>query len=172
MQVSTIWTIGHSTRTAQEFFSILKHFRIECLADIRHFPGSKKYPHFNQESMALSLPKVGIHYVHLSNLGGRRKADKNSENTAWHNPAFRGYADYMATEPFAEGVRELENVAQLSRTAIMCSEAVWWRCHRSLVADRLKADHWRVLHILSESNLQEHPFTRPAKISDGQLTYK
>lgn len=144
----TIWTIGHSTHPFDEFVAMLNSFQIEVIADIRNFPGSRKFPHFNKESLELSLPQNNIGYVHLKELGGRRKANKDSANTSWRHPAFRGYADYMETDEFKEGINELERIALKHRTAYMCSEAVWWRCHRSMVSDYLKVHDWKVMHIM------------------------
>lgn len=168
----TLWTIGHSTRSLAEFTALLKHYQIECIADVRHFPGSRKFPHFNKDALQLSLPENGILYEHFESLGGRRKADADSVNTIWKHPSFRGYADYMASAEFAGGLSELHLLAAKCRTAIMCSEAVWWRCHRSMIADKLKSEDWRVLHIIATNALQEHPYTSPAKIIDGELVYR
>src|SRR6266481_3607240 len=123
----TIWTIGHSTRTIEDFIELLKAHKIESLADVRHFPGSRRYPHFNKEQLAESLAKFGIEYHHLLKLGGRRRPRPDSHNTAWRNEAFRGYADYMETKPLAEGIDSLLDLARKKRVAIMCAEAVWWR---------------------------------------------
>ena len=166
-----IYTIGHSTRTEDEFISILRSFSIQLLADIRTYPGSGRYPHFNKENLQQTLPEHGIAYKHFPALGGRRKALKDSKNTAWKNEAFRGYADYMGTESFISGIKELEELAEQYTTAYMCSEAVWWRCHRSLVSDHLKWKGWKVLHMMGEGKSQEHPYTSPAKIIDGVLVY-
>ncbi|MFI5264006.1 MAG: DUF488 family protein [Candidatus Kapaibacterium sp.] len=157
--MKTIWTIGHSTRSLNEFIELLKTFNIGLLADIRSFPGSRRYPHFNKEVLDRSLHELNINYIHLPELGGRRKAEPNSKNTAWHNPAFRGYADYMETDEFKNGIMELEKLAEKKRTAYMCSEAVWWRCHRSMVSDYLKAREWDVLHIMNKEKILEHPCT-------------
>lgn len=166
-----LWTVGHSTRTFDELVGMLKNFTIECVVDVRHYPGSKKYPHFNKNALQDSLPKNGINYIHCISLGGRRKVQDNSANTAWRHPAFQGYADYMVSSQFKAGIDKLKETAENYRTAIMCSEAVWWRCHRSMIADQLKADGWKVMHILSFTKLQEHPYTAPAKIVNGKLTY-
>jgi uncharacterized protein (DUF488 family) len=171
-QLSRIWTIGHSTRTQEEFVEMLHSHKIELLADIRTYPGSRRYPHFNKEALEVSLPENNIKYIHLKELGGRRKADPGSQNTAWRHPAFRGYADYMETDEFKEGILDLEELAFNERTAFMCSEAVWWSCHRSLVSDYLKVRGWEVLHIMTPDKVQEHPFTAPARVIDGELTYK
>jgi uncharacterized protein (DUF488 family) len=168
----TIWTIGHSTRTLEEFVKILHSFKIEMVVDIRSYPGSRRYPHFNKETLEISLPENGIQYFHLKELGGRRKVNADSKNTAWRHLAFRGYADYMETDAFKEGIVILEKIALQQPTAFMCSEAVWWRCHRSMVSDYLKASGWKVMHIMGMGKAEEHPFTAPAKIEKGRLTYK
>lgn len=167
----TIYTIGHSTRTLDEFVRLLHAFSIEMLVDVRSYPGSKRYPHFNKEKLAQELPLEKISYIHIPALGGRRKVSSQSKNTAWKNAAFRGYADYMETAEFKNGIGELEKIALTYRTAFMCSEAVWWRCHRSLISDYLKVRNWKVLHIMSETKSDEHPFTAPAKIVKGELYY-
>ncbi len=150
---------------------MLTSFKIELLADIRSYPGSRRYPHFNKETLERSLPDSSIDYIHLPALGGRRKPNPNSKNIAWRNAAFRGYADYMETEEFKEGIEGLEALAEKKRTAYMCSEAVWWRCHRSMVSDYLKASGWEVLHIMEIGKAQEHPFTKPARTNQGMLFY-
>ncbi|HEX8517906.1 MAG TPA: DUF488 domain-containing protein [Bacteroidia bacterium] len=167
----TIRTIGHSTRSLNEFVEILKSFQIELLADIRNYPGSKRYPHFNKENLEVSLRDNDIEYVHLKSLGGRRKALPDSKNTGWRSAAFKGYADYMDSKEFLQGITELGEHAGNKRTAYMCSEAVWWRCHRSLVSDYLKARGWKVIHIMGIGKEQEHPYTSPARIVGGHLTY-
>ena len=123
-QNKTIWTIGHSTRTLVDFISMLHSFKIELIADIRSYPGSRKFPQFNKEALEISLPENNIQYIHLRDLGGRRKVHPDSKNTAWRHIAFRGYADYMETVSFKEGIKELEKIAMKQRTAFMCSEAV------------------------------------------------
>ncbi len=168
----TIWTIGHSTRSFDEFVSILHSFDIKIIADIRSFPGSRKFPQFNKEVLEISLPQNGIQYIHIKDLGGRRKANPNSKNTGWRHIAFRSYADYMETTSFKEGIRELEQIARRQRTAYMCSEAVWWRCHRSMVSDYLKLRGWKVMHIMGISKEQEHPYTAPARIINNKLNYE
>jgi len=168
----TIWTIGHSTHPLDEFIKMLKAFGIEELVDIRTFPGSRRYPHFNKESLEDVLPQNNIWYLHMKELGGRRKPVKDSQNTAWKNDGFRGYADYMETPEFENAIKQLENIALKNKIAYMCSEAVWWSCHRSMVSDYLKINGWQVLHIMSKEKVQEHPFTSVARIVDGKLTYK
>lgn len=167
----TIWTIGHSTHSFGEFVEILRLAGIETVADIRSFPGSRKFPHFNRESLEIVLPEQGIGYVHLKDLGGRRKVKPDSNNTGWRHPAFRGYADYMETESFRNAIKELETLGSEKRIAYMCSEALWWRCHRSMVSDWLKLHGWDVIHITGKGKTTEHAYTSPARIIDGQLTY-
>jgi uncharacterized protein (DUF488 family) len=167
----TVWTIGHSTRSLEEFVSLLHINKIKTLVDIRSLPGSRKFPQFNKEELLISMPENGIQYIHLLSLGGRRKVNPHSINTAWRHPAFRGYADYMQTEEFKQGIEELEKIGSRQQTAYMCSEAVWWSCHRSLVSDFLKLRGWIVLHIMSATKVVEHPYTQPARIIDGQLNY-
>jgi uncharacterized protein (DUF488 family) len=170
-QHKIVWTIGHSTRTLEELIEMLRSFKIELVADIRSYPGSRRYPQFNKEALEVSLPEKGIQYVHIKKLGGRRKVNPESKNTSWRHVAFRGYADYMETEDFKEGIEELEKIALERRTAFMCSEAVWWRCHRSMVSDYLKANGWTVMHIMGVDKEEEHPYTSPAKIVNGKLSY-
>ncbi len=171
MKQKIIYTIGHSTHTLEEFIAMLKSFNIELLADIRSFPGSRKFPHFNKENLPASLAENNIEYIHLKNLGGRRKVNPDSCNTGWRVAAFRGYADYMETESFKKAIHELEQIASTKRVAYMCAEAVWWRCHRSLVSDYLKNEDWTVLHIMGVGKTTEHPYTAPAKIMNGKLNY-
>ena len=171
MQQKKIWTIGHSTHPFNEFVAMLKSFQIEMVADIRSFPGSRKYPHFNKEILENSLPINGIEYIHLRELGGRRKTNIDSHNTGWRVAAFRGYADYMETEMFTNAIKELEFLGSKKRVAFMCAEAVWWRCHRSLVSDYLKHNGWTVIHIMGIGKGEEHPYTSPARIVGDQLVY-
>ena len=168
----TIWTIGHSTRSFEEFVAMLLSFPIEMVTDIRSFPGSRKFPQYNKEALGVSLPQNNIQYIHLKNLGGRRKVNPDSKSTAWRHVSFRGYADYMETDAFKEGINELEKIAVKLRTAYMCSEAVWWRCHRSMVSDYLKLQGWKVMHIMHIGKEDEHPYTSPARIINGKLSYE
>ena len=185
-----IWTIGHSTRAIDEFISLLKENEINLLADVRAWPGSKRYPQFNKDALAESLNAQGIRYEHFPELGGKRKSKPDSRNTAWRNASFRGYADYMETEQFQKGIERLliltRNDGLGSRrnerdgweavtpcaTAIMCAEAVWWRCHRSLIADYLKARGLEVLHVLGANKVEPHPYTSAARILNGELSYE
>jgi len=167
-----IWTIGHSTRGIDEFISLLKENQIKLLVDVRAFPGSKRFPQFNKDALAESLTAHGIRYEHFPELGGKRKSKPDSRNTAWRNASFRGYADYMETEPFRKGIERLLDVAgKAGPTAIMCAEAVWWRCHRSLIADYLKARGVEVLHILGANKAETHPYTSAVRIVNAELSY-
>lgn len=168
----TIWTIGHSTRSLEEFVDTLHSFSIELIADIRSYPGSRKFPQFNKEALEISLPQHNIQYIHLKNLGGRRKVNPDSKNTGWKHAAFRGYADYIETGAFKEGIIELVNKALKQRTAYMCSEALWWRCHRSMVSDYLKLQGWKIMHIMGVGKAEEHSYTSPARIVNGELNYE
>jgi uncharacterized protein (DUF488 family) len=167
----TIYTIGHSTRPLSEFIELLQSFSIVTLADVRSYPGSRRYPHFNKEELSMSLPAKDIFYQHIPRLGGRRKPVPHSKNTAWKNDSFRGYADYMETDEFKKGIDELIKAGSANRAAFMCSEAVWWRCHRSMIADYLKINGWEVLHIINNKKADEHPYTSAATVIDGKLLY-
>lgn len=169
---ATIWTIGHSTRTLEEFLALLDEYSIEAIADVRRFPGSRRYPHFASEAMATSLPAHGIAYQWMPKLGGRRKVQKDSPNTAWRNASFQGYADYTATAEFAEGFDQLLELAATKRTAMMCAEVVWWRCHRSIVSDVLKLRGIKVVHIIDAKHTTLHPYTSAAQVVDGRLSYE
>ena len=166
----TLWTIGHSTRSFDNFLELLRENEIEAVADVRSLPGSRKFPQFNSESLQIALEDAGIEYVLIKKLGGRRRGKPDSPHTVWRHKAFRGYADYMDTTEFLEGIDELLALARQKRTAIMCAEAVWWRCHRSMIADHLKAAGVTVEHIMDGKNV-EHPFTSAATIVKGQLAY-
>src|SRR5437667_7255569 len=167
-----IGTIGHSTWGIDEFISLLKENQIKLLVDVRAWPGSKRYPQFNKDALAQSLNTHGIRYEHFSELGGKRKSKPDSRNTAWRSASFRGYADYMETEQFQKGIERLLDVAaETGPTAIVCAEAVWWRCHRSLIADYLKTRGTEVMHILGANKVEPHPYTSAAHIVDGTLSY-
>jgi uncharacterized protein (DUF488 family) len=167
----TIWTIGHSTRSIEEFLGLLAESRIDVIADVRSFPGSRRNPQYGKEALAASLAAQAIGYHWLPALGGRRRPSADSPNIAWRNTSFRAYADYMATPEFAQGLLQLLDVATGARAAIMCSEAVWWRCHRSMIADALCVRGIEVVHILDAKHTVVHPMTSPARIVDGALTY-
>jgi len=167
----TVYTIGHSTRSIEEFIALLQSFDIHHLIDIRSFPGSRKFPQFNKENLQATVRDRGMMYTHLSDLGGRRKAKKHSINNRWHNESFRGYADYMGTQNFETGIVALQEIAANQPSAYMCSEAVWWRCHRSLISDYLKAKGWNVQHIMAQNNTEEHPYTSPARVVGDRIFY-
>jgi uncharacterized protein (DUF488 family) len=165
-----VFTIGHSTLGLDAFLARLRRHRIDAIADVRRYPGSRRHPHFAADALAESLPEAGIAYLPMKALGGRRSARKDSRNVAWRNEAFRGYADYMETAEYAAARDAL--VAGLDRrTAIMCAETLWWRCHRSLISDDLKARGIEVLHILGDDEPVVHPWTGAARIVDGRLDY-
>lgn len=166
-----IWTIGHSTRSIDDFISILNIYGIKVLADIRTLPGSKRYPHFNKELLSASLALVGIKYMHFPELGGRRKPKINSTNTAWRNDSFKGYADFMESQEFKEGAEKLSMLAESERVAYMCSESLWWKCHRALLSDYFKIKGWSVHHIYNESKVHDHPYTSAARPVQGKLFY-
>jgi uncharacterized protein (DUF488 family) len=170
--VMKIWTAGHSTRAFDEFTLMLSAYGIEAVADVRRFPASRKYPHFNQEYLSASLSSVGVEYLHIPALGGRRRPRPDSHNTIWRNESFRGYADHMETEQFRSGIEFLLELAGRKSTAIMCSEAVWWRCHRALIADFLKVRGVAVEHILSRDKSSEHPYTSAARVIGKNLSYR
>jgi uncharacterized protein (DUF488 family) len=167
--VARIYTIGHSTRTLDEFTELLRMNGVERLADIRRYPGSRRYPHFSREALAESLPREGIAYVHMPELGGRRKPAPDSPNGAWRNDQFRAYADYMATREFAAAIDKL--LAFEERTAIMCAEAVPWRCHRNLVSDELVRREIDVLHIIDRSEPAPHKLNPMARVEGDHLVY-
>ena len=167
----TIYTIGHSTKSIEQFLDLLKAHGIEELADVRTIPQSRHNPQFGQEELAASLKQASIDYMHLGKLGGLRHSRKDSVNLGWQNSSFRGYADYMATPEFQQGLDELKAIAEKKRVAIMCAEAVPWRCHRSLIADALTTQGWQVLHIQSRKTASPHELTPFLKVQDGKLTY-
>jgi uncharacterized protein (DUF488 family) len=167
-----LWTIGHSTQPIDEFLGALHSFGIKTIADVRSFPGSRRYPHFNKEYLKASLAAAGIDYLHFPELGGRRRAKPDSLNMAWRNEMFRGYADYMESDGFRAGIERLLDVGSAQRTAIMCAEAVWWRCHRSLISDYLKTEGIEVTHIMGTGKSESHPFTTAARIVNGRLSYR
>ena len=166
-----VWTIGHSTRTIEDFLNLLAAHDIKMLMDIRAFPGSRRYPHFNKDDLSATLAAHHIGYNHMPGLGGRRKPDTHSVNIAWRHPSFRGYADYMQTSEFMKHIQALEALAAKHRAVYMCSEGPWWKCHRALVSDFLKVRGWEVLHIMDKGKLTEHPFTSPARPIQGGLFY-
>ena len=166
-----IHTVGHSTRGSEEFVGLLESYTIEVVADVRTVPKSAHVPQFNREALAASLDAHGIGYAHMPRLGGLRHPRKDSVNTAWKNLSFRGYADYMQTPEFEQGLTELIELARRRRAAIMCAEAVPWRCHRSLVGDALLIRGFKVAHILSETSARPHELTPWARVKGLEITY-
>ena len=166
-----IRTIGHSTRSFEEFIRLLTAHQIQQLVDVRRYPFSRRHPHFNGELLAKSLSESGIAYTHAPGLGGRRKARPDSVNLGWRNESFRGYADYMQTDEFAMALKELLAQSQHRATAIMCAEAVPWRCHRQLIADALVSRGWTVRHIMSREKAGPHSLTPFVKLENGLLIY-
>lgn len=167
----TIWTVGHSTRALQAFLDVLNQFGVRLLIDVRRFPASRRYPHFNEPALRASLQSAEIDYRHMPDLGGRRPARKDSLNVGWRNRGFRGYADYMQSDAFQTAVEHLLQYGQGQRTAVMCAEAVPWRCHRSLIADAVVIRGWQVSHILSEHRVDTHKLTSFAAHANGRLLY-
>jgi uncharacterized protein (DUF488 family) len=167
-----IWTIGHSTRDLEPFLELLLGSSIHMVADVRRFPGSRRHPHFNREALAEALNRVGIGYRHFGSLGGRRnERAPGSPNTGWRVEAFNAFADFMATPEFAAELEALMAEAEQSRTVIMCSEAVPWRCHRRLISDALIVRDWTVWDIMGPKKLEKHDLTNFARVSEGRLTY-
>jgi uncharacterized protein (DUF488 family) len=164
-----MFTIGHSTRDLDAFISLLRENGIERLADIRRYPGSRRYPHFSRDSLSQTLPQAGIEYIHVPQLGGRRKPRQDSPNMAWRNEQFRAYADHMATDEFRKAVDELLGSDRI--TAVMCAEAVPWRCHRNLLADDLVRRGIEVIHILGPGETKRHALTPHARVVDETVIY-
>jgi uncharacterized protein (DUF488 family) len=171
MSQGTIWTIGHSTRSSAEFLMLLQEHNIRRLIDIRRYAGSRRYPHFHSDALNKTLAEAGLGYRHMPELGGRRTPRPDSQNNGWKNAGFRGYADYMATDAFQRALRELMTDATAARTAIMCAEALPWRCHRSLVADALVTGGWEIVHIMGPGQVKRHQLTAFAVIQAGRLVY-
>ena len=172
MHPLAIWTVGHSNHSADDFQALLRSWRIEAVADVRRFPGSRRHPHFGSAALEAGLREQGVAYAWLERLGGRRRSSAPSLRSAWRNPSFRAYADHTASEEFAIGLEELLHLASACRTAVMCSELLWWRCHRALIADVLRFSGAQVTHILGPAKGSPHPYTSAARIVDGELTYE
>ena len=167
----TIWTVGHSTRELSEFMAMLNANGIQAVADVRRYPCSRRYPHFNHDVLAEKLRPLKIDYFSFPRLGGRRRPRPDSPNTAWRSAAFRGYADYMETDEFRKALAELLRLARSKRTALLYAEAVWWRCHRALISDYLRAHDVQVLHITGLGQVEPHPYTPAAQVIEGRLSY-
>ena len=170
-QAMKIYTIGHSTRSFDDFIAILRSFDIRAVADVRQFPRSRRYPHFNDDSLAQHLPGCGIAYLPFKSLGGRRRTRRDSPNTGWRNESFRGYADFMMTEPFERALTELMDAARQRPTTTMCAEAVPWRCHRSLISDAVLVRGWEVLDVMDEGKANPHKLTKFARVQGTTVTY-
>lgn len=167
-----VYTVGHSTRSIEELVALLRENGITVLVDVRRFPGSRRHPQFGRDALAHALSEHGIRYVHAPDLGGRRAARPDSPNTAWRNRGFRGYADYMQTPGFKAALASLEQLAAQEAVAIMCAEAVPWRCHRRLIADALVAHGVPVMHILGPGRVEPHALDPNARVrGDGTLMY-
>lgn len=171
MAPETVWTIGHSARPIDEFVALLLIHGVQRLVDVRTVPKSRHNPHFNAEALARSLADAAISYRHSAGLGGLRKAKKDSINAGWRNKSFRGYADYMETTEFWIALEELMAYGRDKKTAIMCAEAVPWRCHRSLIADALVSRGWAAKHIMSSIKADDHALTSFAVVERGRITY-
>jgi uncharacterized protein (DUF488 family) len=167
----TVWTIGHSTRTQAAFIALLQQYGIKAVADIRRFPGSRRLPQFMSATLEAALAEHDIAYEWIEALGGRRRAPPGS-TSAWRNASFRGYAAHLQSEEFNHGLDSLLKLAASRPTAMMCAEVLWWRCHRSMVSDVLKLRGMEVLHIQDEQRLSPHPFTSPARLDKGELSYE
>jgi uncharacterized protein (DUF488 family) len=165
-----LYTIGHSTRSLEQFLGLLSREGATHLVDVRAFPTSARYPHFSRLSLERAIVDTGGRYSHLPTLGGRRRGRRDSRNTLWKNASFRAYADYMETRDFQDALDDLISLARLEPTAIMCAEAVPWRCHRSLISDALIAQGLQVLHIL-DAGTQEHKLTSFARVEAGRVRY-
>lgn len=170
-QPKQIWTVGHSTRTTEAFIALLEHYGIRAVADVRRFPGSRRLPQFMSANLEAALGEHGIAYEWIEELGGRRRAPPGPSASAWRNTSFRGYAAHVKTDEFANGLQRLIRLAVGQPTAMMCAEVLWWRCHRSMVSDVLKLRGIEVLHIQDEQRLTVHPYTSPARLDEGELTY-
>lgn len=167
----TLWTIGHSIRAWDELVLMLNEAGITALVDVRRFAGSRRNPQFSGEAMARTLPAAGIAYLPVPELGGRRAPRPDTTNLAWRNTSFRGYADYMQSEAYQDAASRLAHLAEAQPTAVMCAEALWWQCHRGLIADDFKARGWEVVHLMAPGRSQAHPFTSAARIVAGRVDY-
>ena len=170
-ETGTLWTIGHSTRAWPEFVALLQAAEIALVVDVRRYAGSRRNPQYSPTAMAQALPAAGIGYLPMPEFGGRRTPRPDSPNGAWRVAAFRGYADYMASAEFALARERLMQRARGERCAVMCAEAVWWRCHRRMIADDFTARGWQVLHLLAAGRTEPHPLNPDARLVDDVLVY-
>jgi uncharacterized protein (DUF488 family) len=167
-----IFSLGHSTHPLEELLALLREHHIAALVDVRSFPGSRRWPQFNRAALAESIPAAGVQYHWLKELGGRRHgAPAGSPHVAWQLPAFRAYADYTASAEFAHGLQELTAIGRRSRTAFMCSEGLWWRCHRRIISDHLTILGWQVMHIMPDGKLVRHTLTPFARVEHDNIIY-
>jgi uncharacterized protein (DUF488 family) len=166
-----VLTVGHSTRSADELIRLLRAHAVELVVDVRRFPASRRLPQFGRRALGATLVRARMAYAWLPALGGRRPPRPDSPHRGWRNASFRGYADHMESAEFAAGAADLVALARHRRSAVLCAEAVWWRCHRGLIADHLKLRGAQVLHVADEGRVEEHPWTPPARIVDGRLAY-
>ena len=166
-----IWTVGHSTHPLPRFVHLLERGAIKRLVDVRTVPRSRRMPHFSSESLARELPEHGIGYEHIGALGGFRRPRRHSPNSGWRHEGFRGYADHMETEEFQRALERLERIGSDARTAVMCAEAQWERCHRRLLSDALLVRGWRVIHLRADGRTEQHALTPFAVVDDGSATY-
>lgn len=166
-----IWTVGHSSRTWTAFLALIRAHDIEAIVDVRRFPGSRRYPWFARDMMSGQLSSDGVDYLWLEALGGRRKAQPGSPNGAWRNAAFQGYADHMTSTVFQAGLSQVIDLGTRKHTAVMCAEALWWQCHRRLIADLLSYRGHEVLHIMDEKTAQPHSIEPSAQAAGKNLVY-
>ena len=171
MQPDRVWTLGHSTRSIEAFIALLKCYGVQAVADVRRFPGSRRMPQYMTTELDAALHESGIAYEWIEALGGRRRAPAGPSDSAWRNSSFRGYAEHLKSAEFADGLQRLLSLAARHPTAMMCAEVLWWRCHRSMISDVLKLRGIEVLHIQDEQHMSLHPYTSPARLCDGELTY-
>lgn len=169
--MNKVYTLGHTTRSIEEFVNILKHYGIQIVVDVRTIPKSRHNPQFEGSNLEKSLETAGMSYIHIRELGGLRNPKKDSQNMEWRNTSFRGYADHMESEEFKQGLDMLKKIASEHKTVIICAEAVPWRCHRNLIADALTVQDWDVEHIMTEKVVSKHKLTEFLKVVDGKLTY-
>lgn len=169
--MTRVYTIGHSTRSIEDFVALLQANGVACLVDVRRYPGSRRFPHFGRERLCAALAEAGIEYLHCDALGGRRPENPNSPNTGLHDSGFRAYADYMETGEFREAIHSLMRKAERVSVVVMCAEALWWRCHRSLISDYLKHCGIDVVHLGASPESESHSFTPAARVEQGRLNY-
>lgn len=172
MEPKRIFTIGHSTHPIEDFLALLSRHEIVTLADVRSYPSSRRWPHFNQDELKRAVERAGIEYRWFKSLGGRRHSKgAESPHTAWQIPAFRSYADYADSDDFRAGLAELIALAERKRIAYMCSEGLWWRCHRRIISDHLIVRGWTVMHIMPTGKLTEHALPDFARVENDRLIY-